>query len=382
MRIRDQMLCDNSQLTSSLHTVRAYAIPFHSFERYLKVLKGLVISNLRIGQDKSTQADVSANLAILGKDDLVEVCRHSNVGRTSNDLVADPPLAICVLLGQVQRSSHDANRRVTSSQTTAEVLKVSPVISVEALADLRAHVAQGKRIVHGLLRPFGIGSRHLVASIIAATEVVLELSTELFWNGLVLNKDRVLAVCVTILERLGSDVLDNPCRVPCSAVVCRGQGRGGSQVGHGARESILVESIRVDRSGSSSKSFLNTCRLANSQRRVDGSREGSGGSVDADRTCCFAREQGSCGCCSECSAACGNECERDLGHDIFHSLDRYRGRRLREQTATRLVGALQKSARDALAPNNLRQAINVQTHLQVASCTTMQEHLRWVCYLL
>jgi hypothetical protein len=262
MQTQGQMLCNHRQLTFNLHVLSTYQIPFDSLEGHFKVLKGLVVCNPSIGQDKSTQTDLSADLSIFGKNDLVEMRGHSNVRWVSNDFVANPPLAICLFLGQIQRPSYNTNRRITSSKSTAKVLKVSPVVSVESLADLRTHVAQSKRIIHGLLRPLSISSRNLMASVIATAEVVLELRAELFGYGVVLDKDGVFAVCIAVLERLGGDVLDNPRRVSGSAVVGRGQGRGGSQVGHRARESVLVQSIGVDGSGGSGESFLDSGRSA------------------------------------------------------------------------------------------------------------------------
>jgi hypothetical protein len=98
MRIQDQMLCDCRQFVFNLHVAMSRKqIPFDSLKGHFKVLKGLVVCNPSIGQDKSTQTDLSANLSIFGKNDLVEMRGYSNVGWVSNDLVANPPLAICLL---------------------------------------------------------------------------------------------------------------------------------------------------------------------------------------------------------------------------------------------------------------------------------------------
>ncbi len=137
---------------------------------------------------------------------------HGNVGRVANDLVLMNPHLHLPPSWEGTKAQSRCGPKGTARETTAKVLKVSPVISVEALADLGAHVAQCKGVIHGLLRPLGIGSGHLVTSVVATAEVVLELRAELFWNTLVLDKDRVLAVCVAVLERLGRNVLDDPGR--------------------------------------------------------------------------------------------------------------------------------------------------------------------------
>ena len=264
LRIQGQRLCDCRQLTVTMHTINAYAIPFDSLKRHLKVLQRLIVCNLRIRQHECTQSNISANLSILSKDNLVEMGGHGDIRRIANDLVANSPLAIRLFLGQIQRPSDYPHRRIASSETTAEVLEVCPVVSVEALSNLRTHVAQRKRIIHSLLRPLCVRSRDLVSSVIATAEVILELRAELFWYGIVFDKDRVFAVSIAVFERLGGDVLDNPRRISGSAVVCRGQGCGGSEVRYRARESVLIEAIGIDGSGDSGESFLDTGGLANS----------------------------------------------------------------------------------------------------------------------
>ena len=81
-------------------------------------------------------------------------------------------------------------------QSTAEILKVRPVISVEALPDLRAHIRQVESVVHGVLAPFRVCGGHLVSSIVAAAEIVFQLAPELLGYGRVFEEDAVFAVAV------------------------------------------------------------------------------------------------------------------------------------------------------------------------------------------
>lgn len=98
--------------------------------------------------------------------------RHSNVGRVTDDLVVDAPFAVRVPTGEVQRSGDDADRGVPLGQVPAELLEMRPVVTVEALSDLRAHVRQGESAVHGGLGPFGVGGGNLVATVVAGAEIV------------------------------------------------------------------------------------------------------------------------------------------------------------------------------------------------------------------
>lgn len=83
-------------------------------------------------------------------------------------------------------------------EPAAKVFEMRPVVAVEAVADLWAHVAQRKRVIHGFLTPLGIGSRDLVPSVIAGAEVVLELCAEHFWDCNVFDEDAVLAVGIAV----------------------------------------------------------------------------------------------------------------------------------------------------------------------------------------
>jgi len=169
----------------------------------------------------------------------------SNVGRIANNLVVDSPFAIGLALGEVQRPCYDANRRIVVREPSAKVLKVCPIVAVEAVADLGAHVAQGKGIVHGLLAPLGICRGDLVAAVIARAEVVFELGAELLGDADIFDEDTVFAVGVAVRERLGRDVLRDPGGVSRLAVVDGCEGGCGAQVVDGPREAILEDAIGI-----------------------------------------------------------------------------------------------------------------------------------------
>lgn len=218
-----------------------------SLEGHLEVGDGLGVVDAGIWQDECADGNVSAHAAVLGEDDLVKVRGHGDGRRRANHLVLDVPLVVDgVLLGQIQRARDDAHRGIALGQAAAEVLKVRPVVAVEALADLRAHVAEVKGLVHGALRPLCVGGGHLVASVVAAAEVVLEQGAELLRHAGVLEEDAVLAVAAARGERLGRDVLDDPVRVARAAVVARDEGGAGRDVGDGAWEAVLEEAAWVD----------------------------------------------------------------------------------------------------------------------------------------
>lgn len=222
--------------------------PLDSLERHLKVCDGLGVWDRCVGQDKCTQCHVSTNLAILSENDLVKVRRHRDGGRVSNHLVLGIPFAVRgVALGEVERAGDDAHAGVALGKPAAKVLKVRPVIPVETLADLGAHVAQKKGLVHGRLAPFAVGGGDLMPTVVAATEVVLQVGTELVGDGGILDKDGVLAVAVALGERAWCDVLDDPVRVAQAAVVGGDEGGAGCKVGDGAWEAILEEAGGIDK---------------------------------------------------------------------------------------------------------------------------------------
>lgn len=63
-------------------------------------------------------------------------------------------------------------------QAAAEIFKVRPVVTVEAVANLRAHVCEKKGFVHSWLGPFGVCCGYLVPAVVSGTEVVTEFGAE------------------------------------------------------------------------------------------------------------------------------------------------------------------------------------------------------------
>ncbi|PNY23647.1 hypothetical protein TCAP_06417 [Tolypocladium capitatum] len=197
----------------------------------LEVGDGLLVGYGGVGEDEGANGDAATGLAVLGEDDLVEVRGDGDGGWAADHLVLDVPLVVDgVLSGEVERPGDDADRRVLHGEAAAKVLKVRPVIAVEALADLGAHVGEVKGLIHGFLGPFGVGGGDLVAAVVAAAEVVLELAAELGGHGVVLDEGAVLAVAVADGERGGRDVLDDPLRVARAPVVARYQRRAARDV--------------------------------------------------------------------------------------------------------------------------------------------------------
>lgn len=130
------------------------------------------------------------------KDDLVEMRGHGDGRRFTDHFISDSVLAIGFLSGQVQRSCHDANRGISLGKIAAEILEMSPIIPVESLADLWAHIAERERGVHCVLTPFSVCGRNLVTSIVARTEVVGQFTAKHGRDCGIFNKDTVFAVCV------------------------------------------------------------------------------------------------------------------------------------------------------------------------------------------
>ena len=130
-------------------------------------------------------------------------------------------------------------------QPPTEILDVRPVVPVEAVADLRTHVAQRKGRVRRGLTPLCVGGGHLVAPVVAAAEVVVEFGAEFGGDGLVLGEDAVLAVAVPAGERGGRDVFGDPVGVAGAAVEGGDEGGGGADVRDWAREAVLEEASRV-----------------------------------------------------------------------------------------------------------------------------------------
>lgn len=213
----------------------------------LEVGNRLLVVDGRVGEHKRAKGDVAAGLAVFRKDDLVEVRGHRDRRRAANHLVLDVPLVVDgVFAREVQRAGHDADGRVAHRQTAAEIFEMCPVVAVEALADLRAHVGQVKRLVHGLLRPLGVGGRHLVSAVVPAAVVVLEPRAEFRRHTVIFEKVAVLAVGVAARERGRRDVLDDPVRVARAAVVRGDEGGPRGDVGDGTGEAVLEQAGRVD----------------------------------------------------------------------------------------------------------------------------------------
>lgn len=233
----------HGQLVGELEATGA----LHGFDGDLEVGDGLGVVDGGVGQDKGANGDIAAGPAVLGEDDLVEVRGHGDGGRSANHLVLDVPLVVDgVLLGQIQGPRDDAHGGVPLRQAPAKVLKVRPVVAVEALTDLGAHVGQVKRLVHGGLRPLCVRRGDLVAPVVATAVVVLEQGAELCGHARVLEELAVLAVAVPLGQGLGGDVLDDPVGVAHAPVVARDEGGAAGDVGDGAGEAIFEQAAWVD----------------------------------------------------------------------------------------------------------------------------------------
>jgi hypothetical protein len=217
-----------------------------SLERNLEVGNRLGVGDRSVRKDESAQGNISTSTAILGKNHLIEVCGHSDGRRVSDHLILDIPLAIGLLLGQVKRACDDANGGVLDSQTTAEILKVRPVVTVKAITDLRAHVGKVKGIVHSLLGPFAVSSRNLMTTVKATAVVVLQTSAELLRDRFVFDKVAVLSVTLADSKRFTGDMLDDPVGVSQTAVVGGDKARAVGDIGDRAREAIFEETGGVD----------------------------------------------------------------------------------------------------------------------------------------
>jgi hypothetical protein len=219
----------------------------YGLDGHLEVRDGLLVGDGRVGKDEGADGHGSRYRSVLGVDDLVEVRGHGDVGRVADDLVGYAPLSIQgIALGQVQRAGDDAHARVLGREATAEVLEVRPVVAVEALADLRAHVGQVKGVIERLLAPFGIRRGYLMATVVAGPQIVLQLRPELLRHGEVLGEDRVPPVAVGVRQRFGSDVLGHPRGISQSAIEGRDERLSSCEVCDGPGEAILEQASRVD----------------------------------------------------------------------------------------------------------------------------------------
>ncbi len=131
-------------------------------------------------------------------------------------------------------------------QSPAEVLEMGPVIPVEALAHLGAHIGEEKSVVQSILTPFGIGSRDLVPAVIAGAEIIVKLGAELLRNCFILDEDRVTSISVVGVDRSGCDMFSYPGGILCSSVETRRRGKCRVKVAGRARKPILKDSCRVD----------------------------------------------------------------------------------------------------------------------------------------
>lgn len=140
--------------------------------------------------------------------------RNGHVWRVPDDLVRHTPLPVRrVALGEVQRAGNNAHTWVFDCQAPTEVLEMCPVVPVEALADLRAHVGQEEGLVQCLLAPFGVRRGYLVAPVVAGAKIIFELRAELFRYRRVLDEDGVPPVSIRLREGLASDMFSDPGRV-------------------------------------------------------------------------------------------------------------------------------------------------------------------------
>ena len=122
----------------------------------------------RIRQHKSRQAHVSTRLAIFGEDDFVEMRGHGHVRRVADDFVRDAPFPVGrISARKVEGACNDAHGGVVIGEPAAEIFEVRPVVSVEAVSYLRAHVAEQEGLVQSCLTPFCVCGGDLVAPIVA-----------------------------------------------------------------------------------------------------------------------------------------------------------------------------------------------------------------------
>jgi hypothetical protein len=218
-----------------------------SLDGDFEIRQRLAVRDASVGEHEGSEGDFVAWIgSVFGEDDFVEMSRHGDVRWLANHFVRHSVFAIGLLAGKIQRSCDDANGGVFFGQVAAEVFKVRPVIPVKALSDLGAHVAQGKCRIHRILAPFGVRGRNLVATVVARAEIVGQLAAEHGWDGCVFNESTVLAVAVPQRDRVRSDVLSDPGRVPGSSVVGSDQGERVQGIADGARESILEQTRGID----------------------------------------------------------------------------------------------------------------------------------------
>lgn len=85
-------------------------------------------------------------------------------------------------------------------QPSTKIFKMSPVISIESVSDLWAHVTQEEGLIHRVLGPFGISRRHLMTPIIPRSGVVAEFGPENLGYCRVLGEVRMTPICLILRE--------------------------------------------------------------------------------------------------------------------------------------------------------------------------------------
>jgi hypothetical protein len=95
-------------------------------DRDLESRQGYIVMNNIVGQYERAHGHVA--VSSVGQDDLVEMCRNSNVGGVSDDFVFDVVFVVGgVLVGEVQRAGDDIDVCVAFCQDSAEVFEMCPV---------------------------------------------------------------------------------------------------------------------------------------------------------------------------------------------------------------------------------------------------------------
>ncbi len=103
-------------------------------------------------------------------------------------------------------------------QSSTKVLQVRPVVPVEAVADLRAHIGEEKSLIQGVLAPFGVGSGDLMPAVIARAKIVMESSAELLRYSFVLYKTRMASIGIVGVDRGWCNVFGDPGRISRASI--------------------------------------------------------------------------------------------------------------------------------------------------------------------
>lgn len=128
---------------------------FESVHWYQEAFQRRRIGNFVVGHHESANGHLRAAGVLdglLGHNELEEMSRHRNARRVANDFICNPELAVDgIALGQVERTSDNADVDVVLGEPAAEIFKMSPVVTVETVTDLGCHVGQEERLVHRIL---------------------------------------------------------------------------------------------------------------------------------------------------------------------------------------------------------------------------------------